>query len=536
MRSRGRTRTARFVAVAVAVNIAAIAGICLCEKAAIDAVFLSETQAVERSLHEKMGDYAHSFGIFSEMMAREVERQPDPDSVERFLKDIDGPLMELEGDTFDGLYMYYQGRYLYSWDTPHAVYEESGYQATERPWYRNAVAAQGDLVLTPPYMSYANHYILSTISQLQPDGQTVFAYDIKMGDIQDIAAFSDRLANGTVLVYDAEGTVVGSTDGSFLGNSLHASVEEAATAAAAARKRAGSADLATDEERQKAQEEAEAAEAFALTWRRFASEFAALDRTRDSAAVVVLDGEYRFGYVHDDGQYGVLALASVPDMLATTAGAWLVPLLLVELLLVYVLMRISKGQRTRELRAAYVELGQMQSRLEIALAAAKKDAAIDDLTGIMNARSFKQEVTSLLERMSDDDCGLFIMLDGDRFKEVNDTFGHDMGDEAIKLAARMIVGRVRTVDLAARLHGDEFAIFVWGTKDAGVAKSMVEDVNATMRKEALRRGIPPISLSAGAVAAASGDAYTELSKKADEALYRAKRNREGGFESWEPQE
>lgn len=63
---------------------------------------------------------------------------------------------------------------------------KDGYVATERPWYKDAAAGEGKIVFTPPYMSYANHYILSTISQLQPDKETVFAYDIKMGNIQDL--------------------------------------------------------------------------------------------------------------------------------------------------------------------------------------------------------------------------------------------------------------------------------------------------------------------------------------------------------------
>ena len=84
--------------------------------------------------------------------------------------------------------MYYRNSYLYSWDTPFEQYEKSGYDATTCPWYRNAVDAKGEIVFTPPYMSFANHYILSTISQLQPDQKTVFAYDIKMGNIQKLIA------------------------------------------------------------------------------------------------------------------------------------------------------------------------------------------------------------------------------------------------------------------------------------------------------------------------------------------------------------
>nr|WP_264465393.1 MULTISPECIES: GGDEF domain-containing protein [Gordonibacter] len=171
----------------------------------------------------------------------------------------------------------------------------------------------------------------------------------------------------------------------------------------------------------------------------------------------------------------------------------------------------------------------MQRRLEIALTAAQKDAAIDDLTGMMNVRSFRKAVTSLLGEMGEGDRGIFIMLDGDRFKAVNDTYGHDAGDEAIKLSAQMIVGRIRTVDLASRLHGDEFAIFLSGTDDYEVAQRLVRDINDTIAREAERRGVPSISLSAGAVAAARGDGYLDLSKKADAALYRAKEGHSGGF-------
>ena len=137
-------------------------------------------------------------------------------------------LLEIEGETYDGLYMYYQDRYLYSWDTPYSVYEDPGYRATDRPWYKDAAAGNGDIVFTPPYMSYANHYILTTISQLQPDGETVFAYDIKMGDIQTLVSSMDYFADEQIIIFDRNGTVIGSTDSDYLGGNFSASLEETA--------------------------------------------------------------------------------------------------------------------------------------------------------------------------------------------------------------------------------------------------------------------------------------------------------------------
>lgn len=127
-----------------------------------------------------MENYVHSFKLFAYMLTGQIKDHPDPDEIWDYLKQADSRLLEIEGDTFDGLYLYYEDRYLYSWDTPYSVYEGTGYDVTERPWYRDAAAGAGRIVFTPPYMSYANHYILSTVSQLQPDGETVFAYDIRL--------------------------------------------------------------------------------------------------------------------------------------------------------------------------------------------------------------------------------------------------------------------------------------------------------------------------------------------------------------------
>lgn len=525
----GRRKTVIMVLVFIAVNILAVCLIGRREQRAIDGNLAEHAGETGTDFQEIMDNYEHSFRLFAQMMTQEIESHPDPDAIWDYLKSMDSKMLDIEGDTFDGLYMYYKGRYLYSWDTPYSQYEATGYAATERPWYKAAVEGKGEIVFTPPYMSYANHYILTTISQLQPDGETVFAYDIKMGDIQNLVSGLDRYEKEQVMIFDGSGTVIGSTEEKYLGGSLYASLDETEDSVKEAQKEMEEIDSGSAEELSKAKDKKVSAEAFYAFRQDFRDGLAKLLEKKDETVSLTLDGRSQLGYLHKEQEFSFLVLVPVLSIVKATMTVWLVPLLLTELLLIYVMGRVSKGIKNRELRDAYVELGQTQRRLEIALSAAQKAAAVDDLTGMMNFKSFRKEISMALEDMEEDESGILVMIDGDHFKSINDNYGHSVGDEVIKLTAQMIIGRIRTVDLASRLHGDEFAIFVANTSDHSVAKRIMEDINNTLGKEAKRRNMPSITLSAGAVTAKHGDTYISLAKAADEALYKAKVTHNGGF-------
>lgn len=518
-----------YVGMILLIDLAAVLVLAGRERLVLQADMAAHAKNTQTRLEQVMENYTHSFQLFSHMMSLELQEEPQPDQVWDYLKGLDPVLQQIEGDTFDGLYMYYQGRYLYSWDTPYSQYEDTGYVATERPWYLDAVAGDGQIVFTPPYMSYANHYILSTISQLQPDRETVFAYDIKMGDIQDLVGSLSRYEGDQVFIFDRNGTVIGSTDANYLGGDLYATIEEDQATLDAAQAALAESAGATAEQVQKLEEQVQSAAAFHDFWQAFSPGFEKLREQPGKAVFLRAANRSQCGYLLGGRDYSVLVLSPVSSLLGATVQTWLVPLLLLELLVVYICARVGKERRNRELRNAYVELGQTQKRLELALSVAQKAAAIDELTGIMNLKSFRKAVIDLLETMESDERGVFIMIDGDHFKTVNDQYGHDAGDEVIKLSAQMIIGRIRTIDLASRLHGDEFAIFVQGTQDYGVAQRIMEDINSTLAKEAARRNMPAITLSAGAVVARHGDNYEALAKAADEALYEAKASHNGGF-------
>lgn len=513
------------------INLLAILWISRKEHSYINNSISSHAEYSMNKAEDVMDNYLHSFSLFSHMLARETEQNPNPDDIWNYLKSIDTKMLEIEGDTFDGLYMYYKGRYLYSWDTPYSEYEDTGYIATERPWYKDAAAGNGAIVFTPPYMSYANHYILSTISQLQPDGETVFAYDIKLGDIQDLVSSLTSYPGEQMMVFDSEGTVIGSTKADYLGGDLYASLEDTANALKEAEGTLKNSASVTQTQKEKLQEQVDSLKSFYSFQKSFDQEFARLNEQKQTILSLHIGKQAYYGYLLPGNTYHILSLVPVSSMLKDSVHVWLVPLLILELLLIYVFGRISKAQKNHELQEAYVELGQTQKRLELALSAAQKAAAIDDLTGMMNFKSFRKGVSALLDSMEPEENGILIMIDGDHFKTVNDTYGHQIGDEVIKLSAQMIIGRIRTIDLASRLHGDEFAIFVANTKDYTVAKKIMEDINHTLAKEAKRRNLPAITLSSGAVCAKHGDSYTVLAKMADAALYIAKEGHNGGFSS-----
>lgn len=520
-----------YAAIFLVVNIIAVLIIYRKEASFVSKSLNSHTELSMEKTEDVMANYTHSFQLFSYMLAREIENHPDPDYIWDYLKTIDSRMLEIEGDTFDGLYMYYKGRYLYSWDTPYSQYESTGYIATERPWYKAAEAGGGEIVFTPPYMSYANHYILSTISQLQPDQDTVFAYDIKMGDIQNLVTASKTYDHEQMMIFDNNGTIIGSTNEDYLGGGLYHTLDETAAALKEAESAYDNAGDITETEKQKLKEQRDSLNAYYSFQQEFDQHFSVLTKHPGKVTRMKLENKSYYGYLLNGKDYHFLVLVPVLSMLKDTVQVWLIPLLVLEMLLIYFFGRFVKRQKNKELHQAYVELGQTQKRLEIALSAAQKAAAIDELTGLMNFASFQKGVSGILNSMLPDERGILIMIDGDHFKAVNDNYGHMIGDEVIKLSAQMIVGRIRTIDLASRLHGDEFAIFVSKTADYAVARRIMEDINHTMAEEAAKRNLPAITLSSGAVIAKRGDNYTALAKEADVALYEAKKSHDGGFAS-----
>ena len=142
----------------------------------------------------------------------------------------------------------------------------------------------------------------------------------------------------------------------------------------------------------------------------------------------------------------------------------------------------------------------------------------DYLTGIANRQSFEHE---LEQRLGLGECTTVLLLDLDRFKAVNDSLGHAVGDSLLCLVANRMASSLGTGDLLARLGGDEFGIIADPRRDAGQLASVIVEL---LQRTYLIDGVPvDIGVSIG-IAHAPGDAQErpKLMKCADLALYQAK--------------
>jgi diguanylate cyclase (GGDEF)-like protein len=159
-------------------------------------------------------------------------------------------------------------------------------------------------------------------------------------------------------------------------------------------------------------------------------------------------------------------------------------------------------------------------------------AHYDALTELPNRVLFQKHLVEALSRRARAGDQLAVhFIDLDRFKTVNDTLGHPLGDALLRVAAERLRGCVREGDTVARLGGDEFAVVQTGLTDMSGATRLAERVVEAMAAPFDIQGHQVmIGASVGVSAAPSdGDDADELLKKADMALYRAKADGRGAF-------
>jgi two-component system cell cycle response regulator len=188
---------------------------------------------------------------------------------------------------------------------------------------------------------------------------------------------------------------------------------------------------------------------------------------------------------------------------------------------------ISKPFHDQELRAR-VEVASrtlaIHEKLVLANEQLKTLASLDPLTELLNRRAFMNAFRreTLRARRTQSPLTL-VMCDIDHFKDVNDRFGHTVGDDVLRLIARELRDASRGTDLVGRMGGDEFLVVLSGS-NAGGGQILVTRVREHLQNRTELKEVP-VSLSFGVVEMNLDDSERFAIEKVDAAMYAAKRNR-----------
>ena len=149
-------------------------------------------------------------------------------------------------------------------------------------------------------------------------------------------------------------------------------------------------------------------------------------------------------------------------------------------------------------------------------------ATIDALTGLLNRPGFDDRIHEEIQRKRRESGSLAVLMaDVDNFKTINDTRGHPVGDEVLKLVANVIRSSVRVFDLCARYGGDEFGV-VMPNSDRESAIQCAERIRRRLAERAIDDDFGRVSISIGVTVLAPDEDASDLLARADQCLYRAK--------------
>lgn len=188
--------------------------------------------------------------------------------------------------------------------------------------------------------------------------------------------------------------------------------------------------------------------------------------------------------------------------------------------------RATKLHETRkQLKANEYALKRRLEEINLLQLNLRDQANRDSLTGLFNRRYVDATLERELQRCKREGQPLsIVIIDIDHFKHINDTYGHQAGDEVLKMLASLLNEHVRASDVACRYGGEEFLVLFPAVPNA-VAQTRVENWRQAFSATAILFGKSdiPVTLSAGiATYPQHGESGEELIRRADLALYRAK--------------
>lgn len=172
---------------------------------------------------------------------------------------------------------------------------------------------------------------------------------------------------------------------------------------------------------------------------------------------------------------------------------------------------------------------EMNKQLRFALQEANRElqhlSSHDELTGLYNRRFYEQRMERTLQRAEEQGRPMgLLMFDLDEFKQINDTYGHGMGDALLIKLGERLRSQVRETDLVARLGGDEFAVIMENISSPEDLPAIATKLVQAVKEPLVLRNVEfSLGISCGlALYPRDGESQQELEENADKAMYRAK--------------
>jgi diguanylate cyclase len=184
----------------------------------------------------------------------------------------------------------------------------------------------------------------------------------------------------------------------------------------------------------------------------------------------------------------------------------------------------ATAERNLKLTEQLSQMEQETQELQVMLQENRTKLLYDALTGVYSRMAYDERIQQELARWTRYETPFsYVILDIDFFKRINDNYGHNAGDKALKIVAQLMTTYVRQSDYVFRIGGEEFVLLLTNTAQDN-ANKLVEKMRAGIAASSFHfKGEPvTLTLSAGITETRKGDNVESIYERADKALYKAK--------------
>lgn len=402
-------------------------------------------------------------GSTLDSMLREKRTQEE---IQAYLEDQTYATAVVVSDQCNGIYGVINGEYLdgLGW------VPDADFVPTERPWYLEAMARSGEVAVIDPYLDAQTGNVIITVAKMLCDGKSVVALDVFMNQLQTLTEKIAAHGNSDMeIVLDRSFQVVSHSDRTEVGKNYAA--EDGSFGSVLVAKLRG-----------------ELAERHYLSLNYGSAEYIvyAMVIENDWICVSVTDATAAFSRLR------------LPLMLTVVTAVLAIGILL--LLMRRIIRKDAMAEKMRKLAAQQTEY-----------------AYCDQMTGLRNRRAYAEMVDQLEQNMPEN-C-VVILFDVNGLKKMNDSLGHEAGDELITAAAACIRGCFEGIDTIYRIGGDEFCVILTDTEEnAHVCLSRLDQAAAAWKG----RYVDGFTVSYGVSSSRDCDGIDEVVKTADRRMYDCK--------------